>query len=127
MVYVDKKTMWTIPIVLILATGIPTALAVHTPAYFYGFGLGKNAGLRGFYDVMNDCSNRPYLPTNVTGAIKHFTSVQEVNDCDSGYDDGWNRYCHIGLAKHPDSAASCTGIAGPKTEIESLNTSGTLP
>jgi hypothetical protein len=73
------------------------------------------------------CSNRPYLSTNVTGVIKHFTSVQEINDCDSGYDDGWNKYCHIGLAKHPDSAASCTGIAGPKTGIESLNTSGTLP
>jgi hypothetical protein len=68
------------------------------------------------------CSNRPYLSTNVTGAIKHFTSVQEVNDCDSGYDDGWNQYCHVGLAKLPDSAASCTGA-----KIESLNTSGTLP
>ncbi|MGB8936023.1 MAG: hypothetical protein WCC17_13050 [Candidatus Nitrosopolaris sp.] len=43
---------------------------------------------------MNDCSNRPYLFTNLTGAIKNFTSLQEVNDCDSGYDDGWNKYCH---------------------------------
>ena len=65
---------------------------------------GKNAGMRGYYDVMNDCSNRPYLSTNVTGAIKNFTSLQQVNDCDSGYDHGWNKYCHIGLAKHPDSA-----------------------
>ena len=62
----DKKTIWTIPIVLMLTTGIPTALAAHSPAYLYGFGLGKNAGLRGYYDVMNDCSNRPYLSTNVT-------------------------------------------------------------
>jgi hypothetical protein len=124
---VDKKTIWTIPIVLILATGIPTALAAHSLAYLYGFGLGKNAGMRGYYDVMNDCSNKPYLPTNVTGAIKHFTSVQEVNDCDSGYDDGWNQYCHIGLSKHPNPAAACPGITGSKTEIESLNTSGTLP
>jgi len=77
----------------------------------YGLGLGKNAGLRGYYDVMNECSNRPYLPTNVTDAIKHFTSVQEVNDCDSGYDQGWNNYCHIGLANHPDV---CPGISGPK-------------
>jgi hypothetical protein len=38
---------WTIPIVLMLATGILTALAAHNPAYLYGFGLGKNAGLRG--------------------------------------------------------------------------------
>jgi hypothetical protein len=76
---------------------------------------------------MNDCSNRPYLSTNVTGAIKHFTSLQQVNDCDSGYDQGWNKYCHIGLAKHPDFAAACPGISGPKTEIESVNTSGTLP
>jgi hypothetical protein len=81
----------------------------------YGFGLGKNAVLRGYYDVMNDCANRPYLPTNVTGAIKNFTSLQQVNDCDSGYDDGWNKYCHMGLAKHPDIAASCP-ISGPKTE-----------
>ena len=87
---------------LILAKGIPTALAA-CPAYLYGFGLGKIAGLRGYYDVMNDCSNRPYLSTNVTAAIKNF-SLQQVNDCDSGYDDGWNKYCHIGLAKHPDSA-----------------------
>jgi hypothetical protein len=42
---VDKRTIWIIPIVLILATGIPTALAAHSPAYLYGFGLGKNAGL----------------------------------------------------------------------------------
>lgn len=70
----DKKTIWTIPIVLILATGIPTALAAHSLAYLYGFGLGKNAGMRGYYDVMNDCSNKPYLPTNVTGAIKHFST-----------------------------------------------------
>jgi hypothetical protein len=76
-----------------------------TFAYLYGFGLGKNAGLRGYYDVMNDCSNHPYLSTNVTGAIKNFTSLQQVNDCDSGYDDGWNKYCHTGLAKHPDAAA----------------------
>ena len=39
----DKITIWTIPIVLILATGIPTALAAHNQAYLYGFGLGKNA------------------------------------------------------------------------------------
>ena len=115
----DKKAIWTIPIVLILATGIPTALAAHTPAYLYGFGLGKNAGLRGYYDVMNDCSNRPYLSTNVTGAINNFTSLQQVNDCDSGYDHGWNKYCHIGLARHPDPAAACPGISGPKTQIKS--------
>ena len=84
----DKKTICTIPIVLILATGIPTALAAHSPAYLYGFGLGKNAGLRGNYDVMNDCSDRPFLSTNVTDGIKHFTLLQQVNDCDSGYDDG---------------------------------------
>ncbi|MFY9795151.1 MAG: hypothetical protein WAK17_21960 [Candidatus Nitrosopolaris sp.] len=119
----DIRTIWTIPIVLILATGLPTALAAHThshtqthsPAYLYGFGLGKNAVLRGYNDVMNDCANRPYLPTNVTGAIKNFTSLQQVNDCDSGYNDGWNKYCHTGLAKHPDIAASCP-ISGPKTE-----------
>jgi len=79
---VDNKTICTIPDVLILATGIPTALAAHTPAYLYGFKLGKNVGLRGYYDVMNDCSNRPYLSTNVTGARKNFTSLQEVNECD---------------------------------------------
>jgi len=56
---VDIRTICTIPIVLILATGIPTALAKHSSAYLYGFGLGKNAGLRGYYDVMNDCSNHP--------------------------------------------------------------------
>jgi hypothetical protein len=55
-----------------------------------------------------------------------FTSLQQVNDCDSGYDHGWNKYCHIGLAKRPDAAASCPGISDAKTEIESLNTSGTL-
>jgi hypothetical protein len=70
---------------------------------------------------MNDCSNRPYLPTNVTGAIKNFTSLQQVNDCDSGYDQGWNKYCHIGLVKHPNPAAACPGIPGPKTEINHLN------
>ena len=110
----NKKLICTIPIVLILATGLPTALAAHThshtqthsPAYLYGFGLGKNAGLRGNYDVMNDCSNHPYLSTNVTGAIKNFTSIQQVNDCDSGYNDGWNKYCHMGLARHSD-AANC--------------------
>ena len=117
--YVDKKTICTIPIVLILATGIlPTALAAHTPAYLYGFKLGKNAGLRGYYDVMNDCSNRPYLSTNVTGAIKNFTSLQQVNDCDSGYDHGWNKYCHIGLARHSNAAADCP-ISGPRTQIKS--------
>ncbi|MGC2684690.1 MAG: hypothetical protein WA323_22750 [Candidatus Nitrosopolaris sp.] len=84
---------------------------MHTPAYLYGFRLGKNAGLRGYYDVMNDCSNRPYLSTNVTGAIKHFTQ-QQVNDCHSGYDDGWNKYCHIGFAKHSDVAASCPSSIG---------------
>ena len=99
-----------------------TALAAHSTAYMYGFGLGKNAGLRGYYDVMNECSNHPYLSTNVTGAIKKFTSVQQVDDCDSGYDQGWNKYCQIGLAKHADSAASCPGIANTKT----LNTSSTL-
>jgi len=115
---VDKITIWTIPIVLILATGIPTALAAHNQAYLYGFGLGKNAVTRGYYDVMNDCSNHPYLSANVTGAIKNFTSLQQVNDCDSGYNDGWNKYCHIGLAKHADTAASCP-MSGPKTETES--------
>jgi hypothetical protein len=98
----DLRTIWTIPIVLILATGLPTALAAHThshthtqshtqthsPAYLYGFGLGKNAALRGYYDVMNDCSNR--LSTNVTGAVNTFTSLQQVDDCDSGYEHGWN-------------------------------------
>jgi len=101
------------------ATGNATALATHSTAFLYGFGLGKSAGLRGYYDVMNECSNRPYLSSNVTGAIKHFTSVQEVNDCDSGYDQGWNNYCHIGLAKHANSAAVCPGTSGPKTEIKS--------
>jgi hypothetical protein len=71
-----------------LATGIPTALAAHSPAYLCGYGLGKNAGLRGYHDVMNDCSNRPYLSANVPGATKHFTSLQQVSDCDSDYDDG---------------------------------------
>jgi hypothetical protein len=106
------------------ATGNSTA---HSTAFLYGFGLGKNAGLRGYYDVMNECSNRPYLSTNVTGAIKNFTSLQQVNDCDSGYDQGWNKYCDIGLAKHADSAAVCPGISSSKTEINLLNTSGTLP
>jgi hypothetical protein len=55
----DIRTIWTIPIVLILAIGLPTVLAAHSPAYLYGFALGKNAGLPGYYDVMNDCSNRP--------------------------------------------------------------------
>ena len=108
-------------------TGNATALAAHSTAFLYGFGLGKNAGLRGYYDVMNECSNRPYLSTNVTGAIKNFTSLQQVNDCDSGYDQGWNKYCDIGLAKHADSAAVCPGISSSKTEINLLNTSGTLP
>jgi hypothetical protein len=103
-----------------------TALAAHSTAFLYGFGLGKNAGLRGYYDVMNECSNRPYLSTNVTGAIKNFTSLQQVNDCDSGYDQGWNKYCQIGLAKHADSAAVCPGISGPKTEINPLSNSGAL-
>jgi len=93
----DIRTIWTIPIVIILATGLPTALAAHThshtqtrsPAYVYGFGLGKNAALRGYYDVMNDCSNR--LSTNVTGAM-NLTSLQQVKDCDSGYNHGWNKY-----------------------------------
>ena len=120
----DTRTISTIPIVLILATGLPTALAAHShtqtrsPAYLYGFGLGKNAGLRGYYDVMNDCSNRPYPSTNVAGAIKNFTSLQQVNDCDSGYDHGWNKYCHMGLARHPNAAASCP-ISGLKSETES--------
>ncbi|MGC2571249.1 MAG: hypothetical protein WA364_07025 [Candidatus Nitrosopolaris sp.] len=109
------------------ATGIPTALATHSTAFLYGFGLGKSAGLRGYYDVMNECSNRPYLSTNVTGAIKNFTSLQQVNDCDSGYDQGWNNYCHIGLAKHADAAAICPGTSGSKTELNLLNTSSTLP
>jgi hypothetical protein len=56
---------------------------------------------------MNDCSNRPRLSTNVTGAIKNFISLQQVNDCDSGYDDGWNKYCDIGLARHHDTVAAC--------------------
>src|SRR5215831_2741295 len=68
---------------------------------------------------MNECANHPYLSTNVTGAIKDFTSLQQVNDCDSGYDQGWNKYCQIGLAKHADSAAVCPGISGPKAEIKS--------
>jgi hypothetical protein len=59
----------------------------HSPAYLYGFGLGKNAALRGYYGVMNDCSNR--LSTNVTGAVNTFTSLQQVDDCDSGYEHGW--------------------------------------
>ena len=96
-----------------------TAVVAHSPAYLYGFGLGKNAGLQGYYDVMNDCSNRPYLSTNGTGAIKNFTSLQQVNDCDSGYDHGWNKYCHIGLARHPDPAAACPGISSPKTDTKS--------
>ena len=115
------------------ATGNATALAAHrnsnstsSTAFLYGFGLGKNAGLRGYYDVMNECANRPYLSTNVTGAIKNFTSLQQVNDCDSGYDQGWNNYCHIGLAKHADSAAVCPGISSSKTEINLQNTSSTL-
>jgi hypothetical protein len=101
----DTRAFWTVPIVLILATGIPTALAAqthsqthrhshtqtHSPAYLYGFVLGKKAALRGYYDVMNDCSNR--LSTNVTSAM-NFTSLQQVNDCDSGYDHGWNKYRH---------------------------------
>jgi hypothetical protein len=114
---VNKKLIWTIPLILMLATAIPTALAAHSPAYLYGVELGKNAGLRGYYDVMNDCSNR--VSTNVTGAIKNFTSLQQVNDCDSGYDHGWNKYCHIGLARHPNAAAACPGISGPKTETKS--------
>jgi len=84
--------------------------AAHSTAFLYGFGLGKNAGLRGYYDVMNECSNRPYLSTNVTGVIKNFTSLQQVNDCDSGYDQGWNKYSHIGLAKHADSAGTRPGV-----------------
>jgi len=36
---------------------------------------------------MNDCSNR--LSTNVTGAV-NITSLQQVDDCDSGYEHGWN-------------------------------------
>jgi|SRR5215467_4810218 len=75
---------------------------------------------------MNDCSNCPFPSTNVTGAIKHFTQAQQVNDCDSRYDDGWNKYSHIGLAKHPVPAASYPGISGTRTEIESLNTSSIL-
>jgi hypothetical protein len=116
------------------ATGNATALAAHrnsnstsSTAFLYGLGLGKNAGLGGYYDVMNECSNRPYLSANVTGAIKDFTSLQQVNDCDSGYDQGWNKYCDIGLVKHPNSAAVCPGISGPKTEANLLNTNSTLP
>ena len=39
----------------ISATG--NATAAHSPAFLYGFGLGGSAGLRGYYDVMNECSN----------------------------------------------------------------------
>jgi hypothetical protein len=59
------------------ATGNATALAAHSTAFLYGFGLGKNAGLRGYYDVMNECANRPYLSSNVTGAIKDFTTTSK--------------------------------------------------
>jgi hypothetical protein len=34
------------------------------------------------------------------------------------YDDGWNKYCDIGLARHPDVAAACPRISGPKTETK---------
>jgi len=95
------------------ATGIRTALAAHSTVFLYGFGLGKSAGLRGYYD---ECSNRPYLSSNATGAIKNFTSLQQVNDCDSGYDQRWTKYCHIGLAERPDPAAVCPGISSSKTE-----------
>jgi hypothetical protein len=71
-------------------------------------------------------SLQPYLSTNVTATIKNF-SLQQVNDCDSGYNHGWNKYCHMGLARHPNAAAACPGISGPKTEINHFNTSGTLP
>src|SRR5215831_1829901 len=97
------------------ATGNATALATHSTAFLYGFGLGKNAGLRGYYDVMNECSNRPYLSSNVTGAIKNFTSLQQVNDCDSGYDQGWNKYCQIGLAKHADSTGTRPGVTDTRS------------
>jgi len=50
-------------VVITLCNLIPTAVAAHSPAYLYGFGLGKNAGLRVYYGVMNDCSKRPYLST----------------------------------------------------------------
>ncbi len=103
----DIRWWWAVPVVLILATGIPTALAAHSPAYLYGFGLGKNAGMRGYYNVMNDCSYQTFG----IGVIKHFT-LQEINDCDSGYNSGWNQYCHIALAKHPDLAASCPVFPG---------------
>jgi hypothetical protein len=37
----------------------------------------------------------------------NLTSLQQVDDCDSGYNDGWNKYCHMGLARHPNTGASC--------------------
>jgi len=55
------------------------------------------------------------------------TTSKQVNNCDSGYDHGWNKYCHIGLARHLNDAAACPGISDPKAEIESLNTIGRLP
>gem|GEM_PF-4867706 len=70
--YVYKKTIWTIPIVLILATGIRTALA-HSPGYLYGFGVG--ARTRHCKDAIMFWSNRP-CPS--TGTAEYTTRSKRL-------------------------------------------------
>jgi hypothetical protein len=48
------------------------------------------------YAVCVNCNKRftsiRAISMHLKGAIKNFTSLQQVNDCDSGYNHGWNKY-----------------------------------
>ncbi len=37
--------------------------------------------------------------TKLYDLLDNDPALQQLNDCDSGYDDGWNKYCHMGLAR----------------------------
>ena len=75
-----------------------------------GFNAGKADGLNGIYDIGDTCNQQ-----NGTSII----TTTDSDHCYTGYGDGWNETCHIGLTKFPDPDYSCPGFT--KSELQKMH------
>jgi hypothetical protein len=104
------KTILLVFSLILMAISSTTIVSAHTAAYMIGFNAGKADGLNGIYDIGDTCNQQ-----NGTSII----TTTDSNHCNTRYDDGWNKTCHIGLTKFPDPDYTCPGFT--KSELQKMH------
>lgn len=115
---------------LITTAGIAALVAVFcyqvaygkmSKEYMYEFDLEKNNALNNVYAFDDTCEYGPYKPVGnlpTAGWVNvHPSDALKQQQCTQGFDDAWNKYCHIGAIRHPENK----DLAADSVSIEFVN------